>query len=268
MQYEPGNFTTHPRTGPQNQSPDEDKGSKWERWSKKRVFVRWRSKALPSERLNKGTDEQPRVYSSRQSTWKAARRLTGKGTSIPPPAPPNIPRRRSRTHTRVYAPGDYGQSTAISIARSSTCSQGPGGTTTVPWTGAALSEWKAGRGRHERGMRAACIKLSNGTIPDNEAILLCFKGGSHAFLFHATSCSEDRSYPPQRRTTGPPRGLRAAEGICSRRKMWTLRQRNGDPFRRSCPAKGGQFQSRHGAGAKGWSPAFAGGIDESEFWRN
>ena len=59
-----------------NQPPTEDKEGKWERWSKKRVFVRQLEGTYSD--VYKSLLEQPRVYSSRNHPWKGGPALYGK----------------------------------------------------------------------------------------------------------------------------------------------------------------------------------------------
>src|ERR1700720_2964925 len=59
-----------------NSPPTEDKEGKWERWSRKRVFVRALEGTYSD--VYKGLLEQPRVYSSRHHPWKGGPALYGK----------------------------------------------------------------------------------------------------------------------------------------------------------------------------------------------
>jgi hypothetical protein len=62
-----GLYEQTPGTG-HNLPPTEDREGKWERWSKKRVFVRQLEGTYSD--VYKSLLEQPRVYSSRHHPWK------------------------------------------------------------------------------------------------------------------------------------------------------------------------------------------------------
>ena len=64
-----------------NRPPVEDKEGKWERWSKKRTFVR--ELAGTYSDVYKSLLEQPRVYSSRNHPWKGGPALYGKHVVSP-----------------------------------------------------------------------------------------------------------------------------------------------------------------------------------------
>ena len=76
----------------------------WERWTKKRVFVR----ALEGTygNLVKELFEQPRVYKSRDMQWKGGPSFYGKKVINPQSA--KIAQ-SIETHIEVFAPGGYGQ---------------------------------------------------------------------------------------------------------------------------------------------------------------
>ena len=87
-----------------NRPPVEDKEGKWERWSKKRTFVR--ELAGTYSDVYKTLLEQPRVYSSRNHPWKGGPALFGKHVVSPQAA--NVVQ-SIETHIECYAPGAYGQ---------------------------------------------------------------------------------------------------------------------------------------------------------------
>ena len=87
-----------------NQPPTEDKEGKWERWSKKRVFVRQLEGTYGD--VYKSLLEQPRVYSSRNVPWKGGPVLYGK--SVVSPQATNIVQ-SIESHIECYGPGAYGQ---------------------------------------------------------------------------------------------------------------------------------------------------------------
>ena len=88
--------------------PDHDASlpgsEKWDRWAKKRVFVRELAGTYSS--LYKDLMEQPRIYSSSKVAWKGGPELYGK--HIISPAHANVAQ-SIETHIEVYAPGAYGQ---------------------------------------------------------------------------------------------------------------------------------------------------------------
>jgi len=87
-----------------NLPPTEDKEGKWERWSKKRTFVR----ALEGtySHMYKQLIDQPRVFSSKDVPWKGGPGQYGKHIISPQHA--NVTQ-SIETHIEVYAPGAYGQ---------------------------------------------------------------------------------------------------------------------------------------------------------------
>ena len=90
-----------------NQPPhdhDHDHEEIWERWSKKRVFVRQLEGTYSN--LYQALVEQPRVYSSRDLPWKGGPQLYGKHVVSPQAAAVT---QSIETHIEVYAPGAYGQ---------------------------------------------------------------------------------------------------------------------------------------------------------------
>src|SRR5215470_11042290 len=87
-----------------NRPPVEDKEGKWERWSKKRTFVR--ELAGTYSDVYKSLLEEPRVYSSGNHPWKGGPTLYGH----------DVVRKHSAhvvhsiaPHIECYAPGDYGK---------------------------------------------------------------------------------------------------------------------------------------------------------------
>jgi hypothetical protein len=87
-----------------NRPPVEDKEGKWERWSKKRTFVR--ELAGTYSDVYKSLLEEPRVYSSRNLPWKGGPALYGKHVVSPHTAHVT---QSIETHIECYAPGAYGQ---------------------------------------------------------------------------------------------------------------------------------------------------------------
>jgi mannose-6-phosphate isomerase-like protein (cupin superfamily) len=83
---------------------EEKKHEKWERWAKKRTFVR----ALEGtySHLYKALLEEKRVYPSRDVPWKGGPGQFGKSVISPQATASSS---RSRSHIEAYAPGAYGQ---------------------------------------------------------------------------------------------------------------------------------------------------------------
>ena len=110
------------RPGMGHNQPDEyaeeKKHQKWERWAKKRTFVR----ALEGtySHLYKALLEEKRVYPSNEVPWKGGPGQFGKSV-ISPQATTII--QSIESHIEAYAPAPSGRSTAISTARCSTCSR-------------------------------------------------------------------------------------------------------------------------------------------------
>ena len=94
----------------------EKENQHWERWAKKRTFVR----ALEGtySHLTKQLVDQPRVYSSKDVPWKG-----GPGHSASMAITPRPPRSRNRSKriSRPMRRARPARSTAISTAPCSTC---------------------------------------------------------------------------------------------------------------------------------------------------
>src|SRR5512141_2070730 len=101
-----GLYDRTPRGHGHNHPPDHahDEDEIWERWSKKRVFVRQLEGTYSN--LYQALVEQPRVYSSRDIPWKGGPQLFGKHVVSPQAAAVT---QSIETHIEVYAPGAYGQ---------------------------------------------------------------------------------------------------------------------------------------------------------------
>jgi len=85
-------------------SDDPNEEVKWERWQKKRVFVR--EVAGKYSEVFKQLLEQPRVYKSKDFDFKGGPVMWGK--KIINPQSTNVAQ-SVETHIEVYAPGAYGQ---------------------------------------------------------------------------------------------------------------------------------------------------------------
>jgi quercetin dioxygenase-like cupin family protein len=84
----------------------EDKGVTWERWSKKRTFVR----ALEGTygELKDALYSQPRIYSTRALKWKGGPQNFGKDKGPIEPQTSRITQ-AIETHVDCFAPGGHGQ---------------------------------------------------------------------------------------------------------------------------------------------------------------
>jgi mannose-6-phosphate isomerase-like protein (cupin superfamily) len=89
---------------PSQEDADEIKHGKWERWSKKRTFVR----ALEGtySHVYKQLIEEPRVYSSKDHAWKGGPAMYGK--HVISPSAVNIVQ-SIESHIECYAPLNAGQ---------------------------------------------------------------------------------------------------------------------------------------------------------------
>ena len=115
---------------PSQEDADEIKHGKWDRWAKKRTFVR----ALEGtySHLYKKLLEEPRVYSSKDHPWKGGPAMYGKHIiSAAGRQYRAVDRVPHRSATRRSMPA---RSTAISTARCSTCSRATAMTCTTAAT--------------------------------------------------------------------------------------------------------------------------------------
>ncbi len=83
---------------------EEPKDEKWERWQKKRIFVR--EIAGKYGEVYRQLLEQPRVYKSKNVPWKGGPTLFERAVINPQHAPVT---QSIETHICVIAPGSYGQ---------------------------------------------------------------------------------------------------------------------------------------------------------------
>ena len=114
---------------PSDEDADEIKHGKWDRWAKKRTFVR----ALEGtySHLYKKLLEEPRVYSSKDHPWKGGPAMYGKHIISPQAVASCSRSSRTSSATRRSTPA---RSTAISTARCSTCSRATATTYTTAAT--------------------------------------------------------------------------------------------------------------------------------------
>jgi quercetin dioxygenase-like cupin family protein len=178
----PGHGHNHP---PHEHDHDEI----WERWSKKRVFVRQLEGTYSN--LYQALIDQPRVYSSRDLPWKGGPQLYGKHVVSPQAAAVT---QSIETHIEVYAPGAYGQKHGHLNSAVFYVLKGRGHDV---HDGKRI-EWKAG---DIMIVENGCVHQHFNDDPDNEAILLVFKA-KPLFLFMHLLFQKIVSYPP----STPPKG--------------------------------------------------------------
>ena len=166
-----------------NRPPVEDKEGKWERWSKKRTFVR--ELAGTYSEVYKELLEQPRVYSSRNHPWKGGPALYGKHVISPQAA--NVVQ-SIETHIECYAPGAYGQKHGHLNSAVFYVLKGRGHDV---HDGRRI-EWKAG---DIMIVECGCVHQHFNDDPENEAILLVFKA-KPLFLFMHLLFQKIVTYPP------------------------------------------------------------------------
>jgi quercetin dioxygenase-like cupin family protein len=177
----------HGHNHPPDHTHDEDEI--WERWSKKRVFVRPLEGTYSN--LYQALVEQPRVYSSRDVPWKGGPQLFGKHVISPQAAAVT---QSIETHIEVYAPGAYGQKHGHLNSAVFYVLKGRGHDV---HDGKHI-EWKAG---DVMIVENGCVHQHFNDDSDNEAILLVFKA-KPLFLFMHLLFQKIVSYPP----TEPPKG--------------------------------------------------------------
>ena len=180
----PGQGHNHP---PHDDTHDHDEI--WERWSKKRVFVRQLEGTYSN--LYQALIDQPRVYSSRNLPWKGGPQLYGKHVVSPQAAAVT---QSIETHIEVYAPGAYGQKHGHLNSAVFYVLKGRGHDV---HDGKRI-DWKAG---DIMIVENGCVHQHFNDDPDNEAILLVFKA-KPLFLFMHLLFQKIVSYPP----SDPPKG--------------------------------------------------------------
>jgi quercetin dioxygenase-like cupin family protein len=155
----------------------------WERWQKKRTFVR----ALEGtySHLTQSLLDQPRVYSSRNLPWKGGPSLYGKHVISPQETTVT---QSIETHIEVYAPGCYGQKHGHLNSAVFYILKGRGHDV---HDGRRI-DWKAG---DVMFVENGCVHRHFNDDPDNEAILLVFKA-KPLFLFMHLLYQKIVSYPP------------------------------------------------------------------------
>jgi mannose-6-phosphate isomerase-like protein (cupin superfamily) len=177
--------------GPGHNLADEDKpeNQRWERWSKKRVFVRQLEGTY--SHLYKALINEPRVYSARDVPWKGGPGQYGKHL-ISPQA--STVTQSIETHIEVYAPGAYGQKHGHMNSAVFYVLKGRGHDVHdgrhIPWKAGDVMIVENG-----------CVHQHFNDDPDNEAILLVFKA-KPLFLFMHLLFQKIVEWPPNE----PPKG--------------------------------------------------------------
>ena len=163
---------------------NQDQPVVWERWQKKRTFVR----ALEGtySHLTKELLDQPRVITSKDVPWKGGPNLYGKHV-IAPGAAAKITQ-SIESHIEAYAPGAYSQKHGH---LNSACFYIIKGRGHDIHDGKRI-DWKAG---DVMFVENGCVHQHFNDDPDNEAILLVFKA-KPLFLFMHLLYQKMISYPP------------------------------------------------------------------------
>ena len=170
-----------------NQPPhydDHDHEEIWERWSKKRVFVRQLEGTYSN--LYQALVEQPRVYSSRDLPWKGGPQLYGKHVVSPQAAAVT---QSIETHIEVYAPGAYGQKHGHLNSAVFYVLKGRG----HDIHDGKRIDWLAG---DVMIVENGCVHQHFNDDPEEEAILLVFKA-KPLFLFMHLLFQKIVEWPPE-----------------------------------------------------------------------
>ncbi|MGH6947634.1 MAG: cupin domain-containing protein [Kiloniellales bacterium] len=171
----------------------------WERWTKKRTFVR----ALEGTygELVKELFNQPRVYSSRDWTWKGGPQNFGKKIINPQ----SVKVAQSiECHIDVYAPGGYGQKHGHMNSAVFFVLKGKGHDV----HDGKRHDWEAGDALI---VENACVHQHFNDDHDNEGIVLVMKA-KPLFLFMHMLFQKVVQFPPKEPAPGqesfvPPSGL-------------------------------------------------------------
>jgi quercetin dioxygenase-like cupin family protein len=161
----------------------------WERWGKKRTFVRALEGTYGD--LTTALLEQPRVYSSKALPWKGGPGLFGKHV-VSPQASRIV--QSIETHIEAYGPGCYGQKHGHLNSAVFYILKGRGHDV---HDGRHI-DWKAG---DVMVVENGCVHQHFNDDPDEEAILLVFKA-KPLFLFMHLLFQKIVEWPPK----SPPPG--------------------------------------------------------------
>lgn len=183
----PGDVVDAPTPGVgHNQQPD---ALAWERWGKKRTFVRALEGTYGD--LTKALLEAPRVYSSRATPWKGGPGLYGKHV-VSPQAARVV--QSIETHIEAYGPGCYGQKHGHLNSAVFYILKGRGHDV---HDGRRI-DWKAG---DVMVVENGCVHQHFNDDPDEEAILLVFKA-KPLFLFMHLLFQKIVEWPPKSAPVG------------------------------------------------------------------
>ena len=162
---------------------------KWERWQKKRIFVR--EIAGKYGEVYRQLLEQPRVYKSRNVQWKGVPTLFERAVINPQHAPVT---QAIETHILVLAPGSYGQIHGHINSAVFYILEGKG----YDIHDGQRLDWKAG---DVCIVENACVHQHLNADPDRPARLLIFKG-KPLFLFFNLLFQKNVVYPPAEPAAG------------------------------------------------------------------
>ena len=167
----------------------EKQNQHWERWAKKRTFVR----ALEGtySHLFKALTEEPRVYSSSDFPWKGGPGHFGKSVISPQAVAIT---QSIESHIEAYAPGAYGQKHGHLNSAVFYVLKGRG----YDIHDGRRIEWKAG---DVMIVENGCVHQHFNDSEDEEAILLVFKA-KPLFLFMHLLFQKIVEWPPKE----PPKG--------------------------------------------------------------
>lgn len=175
--------------GPEHTHEPEPQEVTWERWQKKRTFVRALEGTYSD--LTRALLQQPRVYSSRNMPWKGGPQVYGKHVISPHTA---AVAQSIETHIEIYAPGAHGQKHGHMNSAVFYVLKGRGHDV----HDGKRFDWKAG---DLMLVENGCVHQHFNDDPDNDAHLLVFKA-KPLFLFMHLLFQKIVSYPP----TAPPAG--------------------------------------------------------------
>lgn len=185
----------HPPHDHSHEYPEELQ-ERWERWAKKRTFVR----ALEGtySHLYQQLLDEPRVYSSKDVPWKGGPGLYGKHIVSPQAAAVT---QSIETHIEVYAPGAFGQKHGHLNSAVFYVLKGRG----HDIHDGRRIEWQAG---DIMIVENGCVHQHFNDDPTEEAILLVFKA-KPLFLFMHLLFQKIVSFPPKTGNEGfiPPTDL-------------------------------------------------------------
>jgi quercetin dioxygenase-like cupin family protein len=156
---------------------------KWERWQKKRVFVR--EVAGKYGEVYRQLLEQPRVYKSKAVPFKGGPTKFGKNVVNPQSAPVT---QAVETHIDVLAPGTYGQRHGHMNSAVFFILAGKG----YDVHDGVRINWEAGDAAI---VENACVHQHFNADPNHEARILVFKA-KPLFLFFHLLFQKNVEYPP------------------------------------------------------------------------